>query len=323
MPTLRARGTATVAATALVVAVGACLLPGCGDGGGSATDSTAGRGSGDAKPSVVATTGIWADVVGNVACDGQVEVVTLLPPGGDPHSYEPSMADRGRMESASLVVANGLGLEESLGDTLESAEAGGVEVFRAGEHVETIEVDSRPDPHIWQDPTRVMAVLPALADALVDSAGLDREAVDACVGDYTAELEALDEEVRLMTSEIPPEDRILVTNHDSLGYFADRYDFEVMGTVIPQAGALAETNPADLESLAAAIEEAGVPAVFAESQHSDSDAQALADRVGDVEVVTLHTDALGEEGSGADSYLTLVRRNGELISEALRRDGGG
>ena len=320
MPTNRARGTATAAAAALV---SACLLSACGDGSGSGPDSATGRGSGEAKPSIVATTGIWADVVGNVACDAQAEVVALLPPGGDPHSYEPSMADRGRMESASLVVANGLGLEESLGDTLEAAEAGGVEVFRAGEHVEPIEVDSRPDPHIWQDPTRVMAALPALADALVNTAGLDREAVDACVRDYAAELAALDEEVRRMTSEIPSEDRILVTNHDSLGYFADRYGFEVMGTVIPQAGALAETNPADLESLAGSIEEAGVPAVFAESQHSDSDAQALADRVGDVEVVTLHTDSLGEEGSGADDYLALVRRNGELISEALRRDSGG
>jgi zinc/manganese transport system substrate-binding protein len=137
---------------------------------------------------------------------------------------------------------------------------------------------------------------------------------------YTAELEALDAEVGEMTSRVPAERRVLVTNHDALGYFADRYDFEVLGTVIPGPGALTETNPAEIEALAQAIDAAGVPAVFAEEQHSDADALALADRLGDVQVVTLHTDALGEAGSGAATYLEMVRSNGELVSEAL---GGG
>jgi zinc/manganese transport system substrate-binding protein len=332
-PTRSNRRTAGLLAS--FVALASTAAAGCGGDGSSEGDS-----SGPAT--IVVTNSIWADVASNVACDGLAEVTSLLPPGADPHAYEPSMADRGRMEDATLVVANGLGLEAGLDDTLESVEAGGVTVFRATDHVATLplsggadhdEVGSADgdasrddthehahagdDPHVWQDPMRTAEVVAALGDVLVAEVGLDAAAVQRCVEGYTAELEALDAQVGEMTSRVPAERRVLVTNHDALGYFADRYDFEVLGTVIPGPGALTETNPAEIEALAQAIDEAGVPAVFAEEQHSDADARALAARVGDVQVVTLHTDALGAAGSGAASYLEMVRSNGQLVSEAL------
>jgi zinc/manganese transport system substrate-binding protein len=102
-----------------------------------------------------------------------------------------------------------------------------------------------------------------------------------------------------------------------LAYFADRYGFEVVGTVIPAASTLAAANPADLERLAQLIDDVGVGAVFAETQHSSADADALAERVGDVEVVTLFTDTLDVEGSGADTYLALLLTDAELIADAL------
>jgi zinc/manganese transport system substrate-binding protein len=323
------------------VAVMGCLLTACGGDGG--------EGDGSAKPQIVATNSIWADVATNVACDGAAEVISLLPPGTDPHAYEPSMADRARLQEASLVVANGLGLEAGLQDTLESVESDGVPVFVAGDHVEVRRLAEDPadgaaggssdadehegdeddashhheegDPHLWQDPTRTSEVVTALGESLVEEAGLDATTVQRCVDRYTRELATLDADVGAMVAAVPAERRVLVTNHDALGYFADRYGFEVLGTVIPGPGTLAETNPAEIEALAQAIEEAGVPAVFAEEQHSDADARALAERVGDVEVVTLHTDALGEEGSGAETYVAMIRRNGELITGALGGEG--
>lgn len=324
-------GRAPVVGVALLF--GAFAIAAC----GAEEDSDGSTGS---VPVVVATTSIWADVAANIACDGTAEVVSLLPAGVDPHSFEPSMADRAEMEGAALVVANGLGLEGGLDDTLESVERAGTPVFRAGDHLDTITAAEEPgghdgegeggegegedhhdhegaDPHVWQDPTRTAQVAQALGDALVQDAGLDAATVQRCVESYVAELEALDAEVAELTSSVPPERRVLVTNHDSLDYFADRYGFEVLGTVIPGPGTLAETNPADLEALARAVAEAGVPAVFAEEQHSDADAEALADRVGDVEVVTLHTDALGESGSGAETYLEMIRSNGEQVAAAL------
>ena len=107
-----------------------------------------------------------------------------------------------------------------------------------------------------------------------------------------------------------------MTNHDALGRFADRYDFEVLGSVIPGSSTLAEASPAELEQLADDIEARGVPAIFAEALESADDATTLADRLG-VDVVTLYTDSLGEEGSGAETYADLMRFNATAIADAL------
>jgi zinc/manganese transport system substrate-binding protein len=151
----------------------------------------------------------------------------------------------------------------------------------------------------------------------VADAGLDADAVDACVESYTAELAAVDAEIADLVAEMPEDARLLLTSHDSLSYFADRYGFEVIGTVIPAPSGLAETNPAQLEELAELIDETGVRAIFAETQHSTDDAEALAERVGDVEVVTLYTGTLGEPGSGADTYVGFLRTNAGLVADAL------
>ena len=296
---------------------------------------------------VVATTSIWADVVSQVACDDQaVNVETLIPLGGDPHDFEPSLADRADMESAASVVANGLFLEEGLEDTLDAVADGGTPMFRFGDVVDTIAYGAQDhdeedhedeadhdddhdddeadhdahghsdgdDPHIWFDPQRVSDALPALADHLVEHVGLDEAAVDQCVADFQEELTELDGEIAAMVEGLAANERVLVTNHDSLGYFANRYGFEVVGTVIPASSGLAETNPAQLEALAEIIEKTGVPAIFAETQSSTDDADALAERVGDISVVSLQTGTLGDE---ADSYTEFMRNNATLITEAL------
>jgi zinc/manganese transport system substrate-binding protein len=108
-----------------------------------------------------------------------------------------------------------------------------------------------------------------------------------------------------------------VTNHDALGYFADRYGFEVLGSVIPAPSTLAQTSPAQLEELAKTVEQAGVPTIFSEAQHSDADVQALAQRVGNVDVATLFTGSLGEPDSGAETYTGLVRANAKIIAVGL------
>ncbi|MYG79224.1 MAG: zinc ABC transporter substrate-binding protein [Acidimicrobiaceae bacterium] len=176
---------------------------------------------------------------------------------------------------------------------------------------------SGDDPHVWFDPHRVSEALPALAQALKTSAGLDPAAVDACLASYQAELDAVDAEIAAMVEQVPAESRKLVTNHEALAYFADRYGFEVIGTVIPTPASMAQASPAQLEELAEIIEHEGVKALFAETVHSTDDVEALASRVGDVEVVTLYTGSLGPPGSGADTYIGFLRTNTELIVDAL------
>ncbi|MCP3939087.1 MAG: zinc ABC transporter substrate-binding protein, partial [Actinomycetia bacterium] len=290
---------------------------------------------GDVMPTVAATTSIWADVVGEATCN-LVAIETLIPLGADPHAFEPSLADRHLMDSAELIVANGLFLEEGLHDTIESAHESGTPVFYFAEHVDTISYsavdhdddhdddasdehghESGDDPHVWFDPTVVAAALDDLAGHLIDDVGLAAVDVDRCVGAYQNRLGELDAEIEAIVDNIPPDNRKLVTSHDSLGYFADRYGFEVIGTVIPTPSGLAETNPAQLDELSHIIEAAGVRAIFTERQASDEDAVALADRLDNVAVVALHSGSLGDPASGADTYVSMMRSNARLIGEAL------
>ena len=174
------------------------------------------------------------------------------------------------------------------------------------------------DPHVWLDPVRVARVVESLATVLVDQHGLDAGRVSACVDAYLAELGQLHEDITDTLATVPAANRKLVTNHDAFGYFADRYDFEVIGTVIPSLSTLAEPSPASLEALAELIEETGISAIFSEYlSHSRDVAAALADRLDGVSVVSLYSGALGEEGSGADTYLTMMRANARTIAEAL------
>ena len=364
------------------LAVVALVASACGDSEDEAAPAETAPAAPEA-PTIVVTTGIWADVVSNVACDGLADIQTLIPVGGDPHGYEPSLRDRERMENAALVVANGLELEEGLEGTLEAVAESGTPVFEFAEGMEAIpfafegahhgegghgdeeeghdedeaeeaeeeghheeddedeeaeeeghdeedeeaeEEDhgdeeeghgSGGDPHVWFDPQRVSGALSGLASVLTSSVGLDAGAVDACLTAYQAELEAVDAEIAAKVEELPADSRKLVTNHEALGYFADRYGFELIGTVIPSPASMAQASPAGLEELALIIEREGIKAIFAETLHTVDDVEALADRVGDVDVITLYTGSLGPSGSGAETYVGFMRTNAGLIVDAL------
>ena len=318
------------------------------------------QGTSGAAPTILATTGIWRDIVSSVACGGLAHVDTIVPLGSDPHGYEPSLQDRARMESAALVVANGLELEKGLEDTLEAVSESGTPVFEFADGMDTIPFSFEGaqhgeeeeghdedeeghdedeeghdgdeeghdgdageghghggDPHVWFDPHRVAEALPGLARMLTSEVGLDPAAIEACLASYLAELEAVDAEIAAKVDQLPAESRKLVTNHKALGYFADRYGFKVIGTVIPTPASMAQASPAQLEELAEIIEHEGIKAIFAETLHSLDDVKALASRVGDVNVVTLYTGSLGPSGSGAETYLGFLRTNADLIVGAL------
>lgn len=330
------------AACAAALVAGMLLGTSCGDADEATTPA-----SGEA-PLVVATTSIWADITANVACDGLARVEPIIPAGADAHSFEPSLAGRGRVQDAALIVANGLDLEAGLADTLTSARDDGAVVLTVADHVEVDhdhpetaddaagdgydhadegdgEDGGQPghvhehDPHLWLDPHLVEQALEPLGRALVEEVGLDGDAVAACTQRYRDALAAVDAEVQALVEQLPPVDRVLVTSHGSFDHFAERYGFDVVGTIIPSTSSLAESNPAALEALARTIRERGVPAIFTDVSSSDRDARALAGEVG-AAVVPLHTESLGGPGSGAETYLDLLRRDASLIVDAL---GGG
>ncbi len=263
---------------------------------------------------VVVTTNVLGDVVAAVAGD-DATVEVLLPPGADPHDYEPSARQAAAIEGADLVVANGLGLEEGLADVLANADRL-LEIAPAVDPLPFRTVASGPsDPHVWMDPLRMATAARLVAAELTDLA----PAVDWSAGAeaYVAEMAAVDRDIAAILAPIPPERRKLVTNHDSLGYFADRYGFEVIGTVIPGGATLAEPSSAGLAELVAAIEREGVPAIFAETTEPATLAEALAAEVGGVVVVELYSGSLGEPGSDAGTLAGVLRVDAARIAEAL------
>lgn len=276
----------------------------------------------DSAPQVIVTTNILGDVVQNIAGES-AEVTVLMKPNADPHSFEISAQEAAALQNADLIVSNGLGLEEGLQQHLDRALDAGVTSFVAGEHISVLpysgEDGGQDDPHFWTDPERMADVVDALETALASLDGVDATAVHTNAADYRTELATLDEEMTASFATIPTERRALVTNHHVFGYLADRFGFRIIGAVIPGGTTLAAPSAADLRDLAAAIETAHVPTIFAESSQPDRLAQVLASEVGiDVSVVELFTESLSEPGEGADTYLTMMRTNTARITQGLR-----
>lgn len=276
------------------------------------------------RPLVVVTTNILGDVVGELVGD-EAEVLTLMPPNADPHSFEISAQTAARMRAAAVIVANGLGLEEGLAAHVVAAEDDGVPVILAGDHLEVLDyavgdAAGTPDPHFWTDPARMADVVAALGDELGAIEGVDAEAIGQHTDRYLGDLDALDREMRDAFGALDAERRALVTNHHVFGYLADRFGFRIIGAVIPSGTTLAAPSASDLRDLVAAIDDAGVPAVFAESSQPDRLVQVLADEADlDIAVVELFTESLTDTDGGAPTYLDLMRVNTERIFEGLSR----
>jgi zinc/manganese transport system substrate-binding protein len=314
----------------LSLAVVGLTIAGCGGG----NDEAAGAGD---PPSVVVTTTILGDIVRQIVGE-QADVQVLMPVGADPHEFAVSSRQAEAMEDADLLVVNGAGFEQAIEEVIDAAIDAGAPHFALTDHVALFPAGLRGDeleehadesadehaehgafdPHVWTDPSRVATAVEALGAVLAALDGVDAAAVEQAAVDYVAELRALDAEIDGFLDSIPIERRVLVTNHEVFGYFAERYGFEVIGAVIPSVSTQVEASARQLEQLAEQIEAAGVPAIFVETSGASDLAEALAEQVGDgVELVELYTESLGEPGSNADTYIGLMRTDAERIAAAL------
>lgn len=311
-----------------LVVVTAMTLGGCG---------TSDPGEGGIE--IVVTTSTLGDLVSKVAGpDATVEV--LIPLGADPHSFSPSSQQVAEMNGADLVVVNGLGLEEGFDAVLEGVVADGGRVLELGPRLDPIpfgledhdedgdhddedgdhDDEHSLDPHIWMDPLR-MAEAAALVGA--ELASIDNDVDWSGRADaYASELQQLHAEIEDLLSTVDEADRVLVTNHEALGYFADRYHFEVVGTVIPGGSTLGDPSSEALASLVDTMRDLGVSVIFAETTQPSALADAVAAELGgDVQVVELYTGSLGEAGSGAENLVDMLRANASRIAQALGSRG--
>ena len=166
------------------------------------------------------------------------------------------------------------------------------------------------------DPDRVALAAIEIAEAL---ALLD-SSIDwmARAEAYAGELRAAGVEADEMLSVVADDQRKLVTNHEALGYFADRFVFEVIGVVFPGGSTLSDPSSAELAELVETMEKEGVTTIFGETTSPNVLAEVIAAEIGDeVQVVELYTGSLGEPGSGADTVIGMTLTNAERVAGAL------
>jgi len=273
--------------------------------------------------SIVVTYSILGSIVKELVGD-KATVTVSVPNGLDPHEWEPSAKDIEAINKADLVIENGLGLEGGMEKTLQAARDSGVKFFTASDYItvrhvgpgegtssgDPDQVVGAPDPHLWMDPIAMKGVVSGLASVLMQDLNLD---VSSQAADLENRLDSLNAEVAQTVAAIPQENRKLVTGHESMGYFAQRYGFKLVGVIIPSLSTQAEVSAANLAELKKAIKDNQVKAIFTELGTSPAVAKVIGDETG-VKVVELTTHALPGDGS----YFTFLRNIAGVITNALK-----
>ena len=277
---------------------------------------------------VGATLPLFADFVREVGGDN-VDVFSILPPGSDPHTYEPTPSDIGRIAEADIIFVNGLqpGLEGSILDVIDSNKGQDTTVIpfmdnlispRAQElgDPEITAAEADDNPHLWLDVSLARAYASVIADALASEDAANAAFYGDNLSRYDQRLAQLDDDVAAAVDQIPPENRRLVTPHDAFPHLARRYGLEIVGFVV--AGPGQDPSPRDIADLTNDIKDQSVPAVFTEPQIG-SDSRLLEQIAADAgaRVCTLYSDTLTDD---VPTYVDMMRFNAD---ELLRCLGGG
>jgi ABC-type Zn uptake system ZnuABC Zn-binding protein ZnuA len=306
LPALTGRGRGGRLLVLALVAL-ALLAAGCGRGPGP-SDATAGR------IRVVATTTILADIVRQVGGD-RVTVESLVPKGGEAHTFDPTPSDVRRVVEADLIVMNGLGLDGWLLGLIEDAGAT-APVVALGEGLPTdryVRDGGQVNPHLWLDVANGRAYATRVATELegIDPAHASQIAASATA--YDARLASLDGDIRARLAAIPAADRAVISFHDAFPYFARAYGLTIDGTVVDAPGQ--DPSAAQVESLIAEIRAKGVRAILAEAQFSDKLVRAIADESGATVVSNLYTDSVGD--APVDTYEAVMRWDADRLVGVL------
>jgi ABC-type Zn uptake system ZnuABC Zn-binding protein ZnuA len=302
-------------------AIAGLVTQGC----GAATDPS---GAGGAQAVVLASTSYLADIAQNVA-GSRLRVASLLPIGVDPHSFEPTPRDAKAVAESWAVIINTPGFEPLVDALIKSAGRSDLLVVEAAAGLagrtpqvgETAGAADDPvpggevDPHFWLDPLKVITYVANIEKGLstIDPPGAETYKKNAQA--YMQLLRELDTWIAGQVASIPAPRRLLVTNHESLGYFADRYRFRIVGTVFPTLGVEGTPSAKQLAALVEKIRVTGAPAIFLETGSSADLARQVARETGAEVVTDLYTHSLGTR---APTYLDMMRWNVDIIVKALR-----
>lgn len=294
---------------ALVAAVLAGLvLAACG---------TATSGS-DRGPTVVATTTQLGDLARAVA-GSRAGVRQILAPNSDPHAYEPRPSDVRAVSGARVVVRSGGDVDAWLADVLRNAGSGARSVTIL-DALHPRRIAGGVDPHWWQDPHNAAIAVATIRDAMIaaDPGGRASYVVNATR--YRTKLRSLDHAIAACMARIPERLRKLVSDHDALGYYADRYAIAVIGTVIPALSTQAQASGGEVARLVRTIRSAGVRTIFAEHSVNLKLTRAIARDARATVGAPLYADSLGARGSPGATYLGSLRANTGALAAGFTGD---
>ena len=281
------------------LSVAAILLGACSSGESAKTKGTN-------KPSIVVTYSVLGDIVEQLVGD-LATVIVVIPDGQDPHEFQPSAKDVETLNNASIVVSNGLDFEEGLLDPLATAVSAGIPEFRLGDNVATRVLDGGADPHLWLSPAKFLEAIPALTAAIEMATGLDLADQSVAI---TSQLTEIDAQVASILSGITCK---LVSGHDEMGYFANRYGCTVIGAIVPSFSTTSEASAGELAKLKDQIAQHNVKAIFTGLGTPQEVANQLAKETG-VKAVSLSTHYL----NGATNYREFILHLAQQIADALQ-----
>lgn len=298
----------------LLVVTSAAVLAGCGTSPGGSTAAAGGL------PKVLATETFLGDIAQNVA-GNRLTVETLLRPGVDPHEFQPRPQDAIKITESQVLIVNGLGYETWLTKSLQDSGAQRLVIVAStgltpnpdpsGEHPDG-------DPHMWMNPLKVVEYVANIRDglSLADPAGAAVYAANAAA--YTQQLEDLNQWIQTQVAVLPAAKRLLVTNHDALGYFAEAYGFKVVGAVIPSVTNEASPSAKQMADLIQTIKSSGAPAIFLDISENQNLANQIASETGAKVVTDLYVETLSAPTGPAPTYIEMLKHDANSIVEALK-----
>ncbi len=303
----------------VILILAALFLTGC----GSAPQSS------DGALRVLTSTTFLADIAQNVAGD-RVQVESLLPVGIDPHAYQASPSDVAKISESNLLIINGMEYEQFIKSLLENA-GGEHLVIKASTGLEPRQMEENDgetesgagseheagDPHMWLDPNLVITYVENIRDGLIEVDPGGAEIYKANADAYISQLKDLDAWIVEQVNSVPAERRLLVTNHEALGYFAERYGFEVVDTILPSFSSEASASAQEIAAAVEAVKSSGAPAIFLGEVENADLANQIAEETGVKVVNDLYLESL-TDGAPAAMYIDMMKHNVMRIVDALK-----
>lgn len=297
----------------------AILVAGCGTGAPGAPAGSVGPSPAADAVAVVATTTVFADLV-RQAGGTAVRVTSLVPAGGDPHTYSPTPSDVRALAGADVVVMNGLGVDDWLKPLLAEAKRPASALVELGPDEPGVTYlagsggAGSVNPHLWLNVAYAELYVKRIVAALQAAAPAKQAVLQASADAYLAQLGALDTAIRAQIATIPAPNRKLISYHDAFPYFAAAYGLTIVGTVVPSPGQ--DPNAGQVAALIDTIRANRVKAIFSEAQFNPKVEQQLAAEAGVKVVSNLYNDALGLPP--VDTYEGMMRWDADRVVEALR-----